>query len=116
MTSVPRRLIEGVLHSGCLFIAAVACGSSDAVVDDTATQNPATEVRTEVTLVIDGMACEACAARIEKELVEVDGVREVSVKFAETRARIVFDPGRVTASDLDQAVDSLGFESRIEPQ
>lgn len=114
MTSIPARLTARVLQSACIFVA-VGCGSSEAAVQDAPRPKPATEVRAAVTLVIDGMACEACAGRIEKELGKVDGVHEVSVKFAETRARIVFDPGRVTARGLDQAVESLGFESRAEP-
>ena len=46
------------------------------------------------TLRVEGMSCESCAARIEKKLRGLDGVREATVDFAAKRARVSYDPKR----------------------
>lgn len=88
-----------------------ACRSSDA-----AAKSHDAQERSEVALIIDGMACESCASRIEKELRDIDGVHQATVEFATTQARIVYDPARASDTSLRDAVVALGFESRIAPR
>ncbi|WP_206886426.1 heavy metal translocating P-type ATPase [Alicyclobacillus mali (ex Roth et al. 2021)] len=46
----------------------------------------------EITLPIEGMTCAACAARIEKNVAKLPGVKQVNVNLASERARVVLDP------------------------
>ena len=94
--------------------ALAACGSSEAATQS-AVPPPSSPASTEITLLIEGMACDACASRVEKELRGIDGVQRATVDFASSRARVVFDPARVTPERIDETVDTLGFASRIEP-
>ncbi|WP_371731905.1 heavy metal translocating P-type ATPase [Thermaerobacter sp. PB12/4term] len=64
----------------------------------------------ELTLPVEGMTCAACANRIEKGLKRLDGVMETAVNLATNRARVRFDPARVSAADMAARVRDLGYE------
>src|SRR3954452_14472723 len=60
-----------------------------------------------VDLVLTGMSCAACAARIERTLNTLDGVT-ATVNFATEKAAVDFDAGMRTTDDLRLAVESIG--------
>ena len=67
-----------------------------------------------VTLKIDGMHCDGCAARIEGLLRRAPGVREASVSFADGAGRITFSDGVTSAGAVNptrliEIVDKAGF-------
>jgi Cu+-exporting ATPase len=62
----------------------------------------------EVDLVVTGMTCAACAARIEKKLNRIDGV-SASVNYATERAHVQFDPAVVGPDELVAAVEAAGY-------
>jgi len=64
-------------------------------------------------LQVSGMHCAACAARIEKVVGELPGVREVSVNLATEEARILFDPESTGVGAIREAIEGLGFGARI---
>ena len=58
----------------------------------------------ELELALEGMTCAACAARTEKSLNSLDGVR-ASVNFASETAQVALHPqGAVTVEELVDAV------------
>ena len=65
----------------------------------------ATSMRTleQLDLSVSGMTCGACAAKIEKGLNDLDGVR-ATVNFATESARIDFDPAQGIAGRVLQCV------------
>ncbi len=63
-------------------------------------------------VLIDGMTCTACAARIEKKLNRVEGVSAL-VNYATERAAIDFDPAVVDADRLLDTVRSLGYDATL---
>ncbi|HEV7861237.1 MAG TPA: cation transporter, partial [Acidimicrobiia bacterium] len=62
---------------------------------------------------VRGMACGACAARIEKALRAGEGVVDAGVNFATARARVAYDPGRTGTGGLSVLFDSLGYEAAV---
>ena len=48
-------------------------------------------------LVLDGLACAACAAKIEDRVRKLDGVKQASLDFSTSRLTIVADPGEMPA-------------------
>ncbi|HON01249.1 MAG TPA: HAD-IC family P-type ATPase, partial [Acidobacteriota bacterium] len=66
------------------------------------------EERTE-TLVITGMTCANCVQAIEKGLRRLDGVRDVQVNLATSRAVVRFRPGLVSREDLVRRVEQIGY-------
>lgn len=65
----------------------------------------------EVELSLQGMTCAACAARIEKQLNELDGV-EAAVNYATETATVVF-AAKVSSSELISAVEAIGYAADI---
>jgi len=64
-----------------------------------------------VELVIGGMTCASCAARIEKKLNRLDGV-EASVNYATEKA-LVTAPESVTTDVLVSVVEKLGYTAAL---
>ena len=66
------------------------------------------DVRTgEVELLIGGMTCASCAARVEKKLNRLDGVT-ATVNYATEKARVRYVDG-VTTDDLIATVERTGY-------
>ncbi|MGB3482424.1 MAG: heavy metal translocating P-type ATPase [Mycobacterium sp.] len=72
---------------------------------------PVTTVATDLDL--QGMTCASCAARVERGLNDLAGVR-ASVNFAVERAHVDHDPS-VTAEDLIKAVAATGYQAAVVP-
>ena len=64
-----------------------------------------------VDLVIGGMTCASCAARIEKRLNKLDGVT-ATVNFATEQARVAV-PDSVTPDELIAQVEAAGYTARL---
>ncbi len=62
-----------------------------------------------ITMKIDGMTCEACAAGLEGALKQVSGVSSAGVSFKEKQATVSYDPKSVTSEQLAQVVTESGF-------
>lgn len=67
----------------------------------------------EVELVIGGMTCASCAARIEKKLNRMEGVT-ATVNYATEKAKVAFDTD-IAVTDLIATVEATGYTAR-EPQ
>jgi Cu+-exporting ATPase len=61
-------------------------------------------------LTIEGMTCAGCVLRVEKALKKVDGVADAGVNLASEKARIEFDPSRVTLAQLQKTVADSGYK------
>ena len=61
---------------------------------------------------IEGMHCASCAGRIERVLKKVDGVEDAVVNLATNRARVAFDPSRVSAEAVIAAVEKAGYGAK----
>jgi len=62
-----------------------------------------------VELVIGGMTCASCAARIEKKLNKLDGV-SATVNYATEKAKVTY-AGTVTPQDLVATVEATGYSA-----
>ncbi len=62
-------------------------------------------------LVIGGMTCASCAARVEKKLNKLDGVA-ATVNYSTEKAKVTIT-GDVTAADLIAQVEATGYTARI---
>ncbi|MFF4821693.1 heavy metal translocating P-type ATPase [Streptomyces sp. NPDC001312] len=67
----------------------------------------------EVELLIGGMTCASCAARVEKKLNRIDGVT-AAVNFATEKARVSY-PTRVSVADLIATVVKTGYTAEEPP-
>jgi Cu+-exporting ATPase len=62
-------------------------------------------------LAIGGMSCASCAARIERKLNKLDGVR-AAVNFATGKARVDY-PAGISAADLIEVVEEAGYSAEL---
>lgn len=63
----------------------------------------------DLTFQIGGMTCASCAARVERALKAVPGVREASLNLATERATVRADP-ETPVEILYEAVEKAGYE------
>ncbi len=61
-------------------------------------------------LKIVGMSCAACAARIEKNLNKLEGVRQATVNFAVEQATVEYDDGLVNEDQFTEVIKRLGYD------
>ena len=65
-------------------------------------------------LLVTGMSCASCAARIEKGLAKLPGVHGVVVNLAAEKAAVDFDPGEVGEERLIGEIERLGYGASLE--
>jgi Cu+-exporting ATPase len=65
---------------------------------------------TEIFLSIGGMGCAACCARIEKALLQLNGIKSASVDLASEKAAVVYDPEILQLSSIKEAITDEGYE------
>lgn len=65
---------------------------------------------------ISGMHCASCVRMIEKRLLRLDGVTEAVVNFATEKARVTFDPAKITEEELCEAVSEIGYKAVLDAQ
>lgn len=80
---------------------------------ETAETAAATGTTSDVELLIGGMTCASCAARVEKKLNRMDGV-SATVNFATEKAKVTFADG-VQVADLIATVEKTGYTAEEPP-
>ena len=65
---------------------------------------------------IGGMSCASCAARIEKALKKLNGVKDATVNFAAEIAVVEYYPDVVSVLDLRETIQKLGYRSLLEEE
>ena len=71
------------------------------------------EKETRLTLAIAGMTCASCAARIEKVVGNMAGVRSMQVNLATESAMVVFDHEIASLRQIREAIERLGFKAQV---
>jgi len=66
------------------------------------------------TLLIQGMTCAACSARVEKVLNKIDGVIKANVNLSTNKAVVEFPSGVVEDETLVEAVEKAGYKAEVE--
>ncbi len=61
----------------------------------------------------EGFSCPSCVEKIEKQLMELDGVNSVTVHFASSRIEVEHNPEVATEDALVDAVSRVGYKSHV---
>lgn len=69
----------------------------------------------ELTFNVTGMTCGGCAARVQRALMALDGVRNVSVHQTDGRAVVTYDPDAISVAEMQQAAQSAGYPVQPRP-
>ncbi len=62
-----------------------------------------------VTLKLEGMHCDGCAATIQALIERTGGVQRAAVSFRDGEARVLFDRRALTEAQLTAAIEKAGF-------
>lgn len=66
------------------------------------------------TLKVQGMACSACAARVTKEALKIDGVKAAKVDQSKGTAEITFDAKKTSPPAIAKAItDKTSFKAEV---
>lgn len=65
----------------------------------------------EVKLSIKGMSCAACAARIEKVLMELEGVKSANINLALNRGNVEFIEGQTSVAKIIDTIRKAGYDA-----
>jgi P-type Cu2+ transporter len=69
----------------------------------------------ELTLILDGMRCAACAWLIDRALAQLDGIEEVSSNAISSRVSLRWRPQRIALSKVLQRLAALGYRPHLSP-
>lgn len=62
-----------------------------------------------VSLNVEGMHCASCASTIKRKLEKIDGVESCVVNYGTEKAKVEFDPSKVSINDMNQEITKLGY-------
>lgn len=66
-----------------------------------------------VVIDIEGMVCQSCVQNIKKNVGKMKGVKEIKVSLSDKNAVVIYDPSWTNPSKLCNAIEELGFESKL---
>ncbi len=64
----------------------------------------------EAVIPIKGMSCASCVSSINKAIRSLSGVNSVNINFATSKAKVTYDPDKVSKEDIISAIRSVGYE------
>jgi cation transport ATPase len=59
---------------------------------------------------VEGMTCASCVARVEKSILKVEGVKNVSVNLATEKAMFEIEFGKVNLNKIAETVEAAGYK------
>lgn len=64
------------------------------------------------TIQLETLTCPSCLQKIENGVKSLDGVNKESLKvlFNSSKVRVEFDDEKVSMTDIEKAIDKLGYE------
>jgi len=79
-----------------------------------ATQNekPSSKTAQTCTLKVEGMSCSACASKVEKTALKIDGVKTAKVDSRKGTAEIAYDAAKTNPDSIAKTItDKSGFKA-----
>ncbi len=68
------------------------------------------------TILVQGMTCAACSARVEKALNKIEGVEKAHVNLSNNKATVEFPAGLIEDSHLIAVIEKTGYGAEIEKE
>ncbi len=94
-----------------LFTCWMGMARGDIIVKEDLTQIEETDIKKEpgvAILKVRGMCCAGCERRIERRLLQIDGVKNADVSYVERKATINFDPAKTSVEEIISVIESSG--------
>lgn len=106
-----RVLLSIVLVSSCAVVAACSSDSASSSSPAPVTASSAAPLPGEsATLTVQGLSCPLCASNVDKQLLKVAGIQDVSVDLGAGLVKVRFDPAQAPSeATLRKAVEDSGY-------
>jgi copper ion binding protein len=65
----------------------------------------------EANIAIEGMSCASCVARIKSKVRSLAGVKTVEVSLETRRAKVSYDPQKITVDEIRKQIENLGYRT-----
>ncbi len=101
------RLKTFALLGAALTLAAIGAVGLTVAADDSKS-NATTTVFT-----VEGMTCGGCEIGVKVAVKKLDGIEKVTASHAEGRATVTYDPSKVSAEDIEAAIEKIGYEAKV---
>jgi len=76
--------------------------------------NGAPDAKTmQVKLAVSGMSCAACAAKVQKALASVPGVKQAQVDLGKQQAVVAVEAAKCDEQALVKAVEKAGYGAKV---
>ena len=62
---------------------------------------------------VSGMTCDSCARTIQDNLLDIEGIDDVSVSLAYSRATVRFDRHKMSSASVIDAIEDMGFRASL---
>lgn len=62
---------------------------------------------------VHGLICEGCADTVKKALRQLPGIRRAQVDVEKGRAEVEYDPAKVSAESIQQAIAEVGYPAKV---
>jgi Cu+-exporting ATPase len=62
---------------------------------------------------IEGMTCASCSGRVEKEVMQIQGVEMVAVNLATAEATVIFDEHHTSAEEIVAHIGKFGYGAKL---
>lgn len=72
--------------------------------------------REKITFAVEGMTCASCVSRVEKKLLDIDGVLQVDVNLATEKATVDYFSTRTGTRDFKTALEQMGYSVPLEEE
>ena len=66
-----------------------------------------------IVLDVEQMTCPVCPITVKKSLERVDGVKDVTISFADKTASVTFDDAIANDEQLTKATTNAGYPSKV---
>lgn len=66
-----------------------------------------------IKFLIEGITCTGCAMDMENIMLNIEGVEEASVNYADGEFTIQYDPGEIEEKEIIIKVKNLGLKTKL---
>ena len=67
----------------------------------------------DIKFLVEGIVCTGCAMDMENILLDLNGVEEASLNYADGEFTIQYDPGEIEVKSIIKKVKNLGFKTKL---
>ena len=63
----------------------------------------------DIIITVTGMTCAVCSSTVQKAILKLDGVTDVTVNLTNGKTKVIYDENKVLPDDIKSAVISSGY-------